>query len=278
MKKLRLGCPRQGGHRGDEDEISATVENAKIYNRNLVARQMEEEGTPLRPKPKLEVYLFALFNEDLKPGPTSERNYGLYQPDGTMAYNVGLSAAATSAASLSNLNSSALRPSEQAILWFPKAAHNSQVLHYRTSSRLGPPPSASTSFSFYVSCLIVGVAGFPFGSVTVSRWLNHGRSCSAAYPISMKVTWESSGSADFYQLGFDGEREIHKVMGFVVVRTWFERASLRNLFVRHGFAWIAKVFSGMWLIPHPITYLRLDLAYRNSLYLIRLRALVFPSA
>ncbi|KAG0493856.1 hypothetical protein HPP92_004850 [Vanilla planifolia] len=95
--------------KGDEDEIGATVENAKIYNRNLVARQMEEEGTPLRPKPKLEVYLFALFNEDLKPGPTSERNYGLYQPDGTMAYNVGLSAAATSAASLSNLNSSALR-------------------------------------------------------------------------------------------------------------------------------------------------------------------------
>jgi len=42
----------------------------------------------------LEVYLFALFNEDLKPGPTLERSYGLYQPDGTMCLctYVGLSA------------------------------------------------------------------------------------------------------------------------------------------------------------------------------------------
>ncbi|XP_020577248.1 glucan endo-1,3-beta-glucosidase 14 isoform X2 [Phalaenopsis equestris] len=94
--------------KGDEDEMGATVENAMIYNRNLVARQLENEGTPVRPTPRLEVYLFALFNEDLKPGPTSERNYGLYQPDGTMTYNVGLSAA-TSTASVSAINSSASR-------------------------------------------------------------------------------------------------------------------------------------------------------------------------
>ncbi|PKA64434.1 Glucan endo-1,3-beta-glucosidase 11 [Apostasia shenzhenica] len=93
--------------KGDDDEIGATVENARIYNRNLVARQLENEGTPARPAVRLEVYLFALFNEDLKPGPTSERNYGLYRPDGTMAYNVGLSPAATSTASVSTLNSSA---------------------------------------------------------------------------------------------------------------------------------------------------------------------------
>ncbi|KAH0466952.1 hypothetical protein IEQ34_004190 [Dendrobium chrysotoxum] len=92
--------------KGDDDEMGATVENAMIYNRNLVARQLENEGTPLRPKARLEVYLFALFNENLKPGPTSERNYGLYQPDGSMAYNVGLSSA-TSTASVSDINSSA---------------------------------------------------------------------------------------------------------------------------------------------------------------------------
>ncbi|XP_042520922.1 glucan endo-1,3-beta-glucosidase 11-like [Macadamia integrifolia] len=74
--------------KGDPGENAATMENAAIYNSNLMKRQMENEGTPLRPKQTLEVYVFALFNEDMKPGPTSERNYGLYQPDGTVAYRL----------------------------------------------------------------------------------------------------------------------------------------------------------------------------------------------
>ncbi|MED6219127.1 hypothetical protein PIB30_033061 [Stylosanthes scabra] len=81
--------------KGDSDEVGATVQNAATYNRNLFRRQMENEGTPLRPRMRLEAYLFALFNEDLKTGPTSERNFGLFQPDESMAYNVGLSAFAT---------------------------------------------------------------------------------------------------------------------------------------------------------------------------------------
>lgn len=94
--------------KGDPGEVGATVENARAYNRNLLLRQLGNEGTPLRPNQRLEVYLFALFNEDMKPGPTSERNYGLYQPDGTMAYNVGLISSSSSAASVS-LTSSAER-------------------------------------------------------------------------------------------------------------------------------------------------------------------------
>lgn len=90
--------------KGDANEAGASVENARQYNRNLLVRQVSGEGTPLRPRLRLEVYLFALFNEDMKPGPTSERNYGLYQPDMSMVYNVGLSQlSTTSAASLSSL-------------------------------------------------------------------------------------------------------------------------------------------------------------------------------
>ncbi|PON72630.1 Glycoside hydrolase [Parasponia andersonii] len=90
--------------KGDPNEIGATVENAAVYNRNLLRRQLENEGTPLRPNMRLEVYLFALFNEDMKPGPTSERNYGLFQPDMTMAYNVGLSALSTTSTSSASIS------------------------------------------------------------------------------------------------------------------------------------------------------------------------------
>ncbi|KAL6991460.1 hypothetical protein U1Q18_009572 [Sarracenia purpurea var. burkii] len=99
--------------KGDGDEIGATVVNAAAYNRNLVRRQLGGEGTPLRPKLRLEVYLFALFNEDLKPGPTSERNFGLFQPDETMVYNVGISALSRPSSATVSLTSAATQlPSE----------------------------------------------------------------------------------------------------------------------------------------------------------------------
>jgi len=82
--------------KGDSDEIGASLKNAEIYNKNLLRRQMKNEGTPLNPRMRLESYLFALFNENMKNGPTSERNYGLFEPDESMTYNVGLNSFAKS--------------------------------------------------------------------------------------------------------------------------------------------------------------------------------------
>ncbi|KAJ6711121.1 GLUCAN ENDO-13-BETA-GLUCOSIDASE BG1-RELATED-RELATED [Salix koriyanagi] len=48
-------------------------------------------GTPLIPGKAVDTYLFALYDEDLKPGPGSERSFGLFKPDLTVAYDVGLS-------------------------------------------------------------------------------------------------------------------------------------------------------------------------------------------
>ncbi|KAG0525683.1 hypothetical protein BDA96_06G077800 [Sorghum bicolor] len=76
--------------RGDPDEAGATPENAGTYIGNLLRRIEMKQGTPLRPAVPIDVYVFALFNENLKPGPASERNYGLFYPDGTPVYNVGL--------------------------------------------------------------------------------------------------------------------------------------------------------------------------------------------
>uniref|UniRef100_A0A0A9GBH5 Glucan endo-1,3-beta-D-glucosidase n=1 Tax=Arundo donax TaxID=35708 RepID=A0A0A9GBH5_ARUDO len=46
------------------------------------------QGTPLKPDVPVDVYVFALFNEDMKPGPTSERNYGLFYPNGSPVYAI----------------------------------------------------------------------------------------------------------------------------------------------------------------------------------------------
>lgn len=76
--------------KGDSDEVGATPENAGKYNGNLLQRIAENQGTPMKPSVPIDIYVFALFNEDLKPGPVSERNYGLFYPDGTPVYNIGL--------------------------------------------------------------------------------------------------------------------------------------------------------------------------------------------
>ncbi|KAE8700215.1 Glucan endo-1,3-beta-glucosidase 11 [Hibiscus syriacus] len=70
--------------KGDENEVGATPENAGLYNGNLLKRIEQRQGTPAKPNVPIDIYVFALFNENLKPGPASERNYGLFYPDGIL--------------------------------------------------------------------------------------------------------------------------------------------------------------------------------------------------
>ncbi|CAH9100745.1 unnamed protein product [Cuscuta epithymum] len=78
--------------KGDPTELGASVDNAAAYNGNLVRRILTGGGTPLRPKEKLTVFLFALFNENKKFGPSSERNFGLFYPDGRKVYDIPFTA------------------------------------------------------------------------------------------------------------------------------------------------------------------------------------------
>ncbi|XVF26577.1 hypothetical protein REPUB_Repub14bG0029700 [Reevesia pubescens] len=90
--------------RGDPDEAGATEKNARTYNRNLRKRLAKKKGTPFRPKMAVRAYVFALFNENSKPGPTSERNFGLFKPDGSIAYDIGFTGLKPSAAASSLLS------------------------------------------------------------------------------------------------------------------------------------------------------------------------------
>ncbi|KAK3147829.1 hypothetical protein QOZ80_3BG0287260 [Eleusine coracana subsp. coracana] len=73
---------------GAPNETAATPRNAARYNSNAMRVVAEGKGTPLKPGTPLRAYVFALFNEDAKPGPASERNYGLFRPDGTPVYEL----------------------------------------------------------------------------------------------------------------------------------------------------------------------------------------------
>ncbi|KAL5679730.1 hypothetical protein ACJX0J_006115, partial [Zea mays] len=77
-------------YKGDADEAGATVDNAKAYNSNLVAHLKSQVGTPRTPGKSVDTYIFALYDEDLKGGPESERSFGLYKTDLTANYDVGL--------------------------------------------------------------------------------------------------------------------------------------------------------------------------------------------
>ncbi|KAF0931263.1 hypothetical protein E2562_002610 [Oryza meyeriana var. granulata] len=75
--------------KGDSKETGAAAANAAAYNGNLVRRVLSgNAGTPRRPDADMDVYLFALFNENQKPGPTSERNYGVFYPNQQKVYDV----------------------------------------------------------------------------------------------------------------------------------------------------------------------------------------------
>ncbi|XP_022725075.1 glucan endo-1,3-beta-glucosidase 7-like [Durio zibethinus] len=76
---------------GDSNEVGPSIENAKAYNGNLIAHLRSMVGTPLMPGKSVDTYLFALYDEDLKPGPGSERAFGLFRSDLSMIYDVGIS-------------------------------------------------------------------------------------------------------------------------------------------------------------------------------------------
>lgn len=69
-------------------EDVATVGNAQSYNNNLIRHVLSNVGTPKKPGTNLETYIFALFNENGKPGAETERHFGLFNPDQSPSYPV----------------------------------------------------------------------------------------------------------------------------------------------------------------------------------------------
>ena len=81
------GWPSFGG----SNEPDATIDNALVYNSNLVHHVLNGSGTPAQPSKPINTYIYELFNEDLRPGPISENNWGIFSPNGTEVYTLSFS-------------------------------------------------------------------------------------------------------------------------------------------------------------------------------------------
>uniref|UniRef100_A0A5B7ASA1 glucan endo-1,3-beta-D-glucosidase n=1 Tax=Davidia involucrata TaxID=16924 RepID=A0A5B7ASA1_DAVIN len=81
--------------KGDSKEPYATTDNANTYNSNLIKHILDRSGTPLHPEITSSVYIYELFNEDLRSPPVSEANWGLFYANSTPVYLLHVSGSGT---------------------------------------------------------------------------------------------------------------------------------------------------------------------------------------
>ncbi|XP_010278647.1 PREDICTED: glucan endo-1,3-beta-glucosidase 1 isoform X2 [Nelumbo nucifera] len=81
--------------KGDSKEPYATMDNADTYNSNLIKHVFDRSGTPLHPEFTSSVYIYELFNEDLRSPPVSEANWGLFYGNSTPVYLLHVSGSGT---------------------------------------------------------------------------------------------------------------------------------------------------------------------------------------
>lgn len=75
-----------------DGDPNANVEYAHRFNQGLLDRIVRGQGTPKRPYPPPDIYIFALIDEDTKsiqPG-NFERHWGIFNYDGTIKYSLDM--------------------------------------------------------------------------------------------------------------------------------------------------------------------------------------------
>ncbi|KAL6654433.1 hypothetical protein ACP70R_007898 [Stipagrostis hirtigluma subsp. patula] len=74
----------------DAGQVGVGVEEARDFNAGMMRVVSGGKGTPLMPGKSFETYIFSLFDENQKPLPVAERHFGIFNPDFTPKYDLGL--------------------------------------------------------------------------------------------------------------------------------------------------------------------------------------------
>ncbi|GKE26399.1 glucan endo-1,3-beta-glucosidase 1, partial [Tanacetum coccineum] len=87
LRKL-VGLLRETGwpSKGDSKEPYATVDNADTYNSNLIKYIFDRSRIPFHHEYTSSVYIYELFNEDLRSSLVFEANWGLFYANLTHVY------------------------------------------------------------------------------------------------------------------------------------------------------------------------------------------------
>lgn len=102
-------------------------------------------------------------------------------------------------------------------LFHPKMPSPPKLFHARQ-------PSYSRRLTVLILCFLIGISGFIFGFIAISRQ-GLGYRCKYAKPNSVSVTWDRLASS--IDSGNGGQNR-HKVMGFVGIQTGFGSAGRRR--------------------------------------------------
>ncbi|KAL2486076.1 Glucan endo-1 [Abeliophyllum distichum] len=155
---------------GGANEPFATIENAETFNDNLIRRVSNDSGPPSQPANPINTYIYELFNEDKRPGPVSERNWGVLFTNSTSVYPLSLS------------NRDGLSANSSTVFCIAKPGADENSLKSGLNWACGPGKANCKAIQQGQPCYLP------------DTWQNH---ASYAYNDYYKKMFSSGGTCDF---------------------------------------------------------------------------------
>ena len=76
--------------KAEAGKVGVGLEEARDFYAGMIRVCSGGKGRPMMPGRRFETYVFSLFDENLKPRPGAERNFGIFNMDFTPKYDLSL--------------------------------------------------------------------------------------------------------------------------------------------------------------------------------------------